>query len=93
MPRSEFYKYYHLENKSIQALTAELPIRLICHSFRPIRLIHSDNVSIEYCADAPAQNQVLFGDELNHARVRSEGDSIQTLYSLQNLAQPTSHLK
>lgn len=62
MLRSDLCKYCHLENKSIQAITAELPIQLIRHSFWPIIFFYSDKVSIQYCADASAQNEFLFGD-------------------------------
>lgn len=65
MLKSDFYKYCHLENKSIETITADLPIQLIRHSFWPI-MLHSDKVPIRYWADAPARSDVLFGDELNH---------------------------
>lgn len=65
MLKSDFYKYCHLENKSIETITADLPIQLIRHFFWPT-MLHSDKVPICYWADAPARSDVLFGDELNH---------------------------
>lgn len=66
MLKSYFYKYCHLENKSIETIAADLPIQLIRHFFRSIIFLHSDKVSTGYCADAPAWSDVFFGDELKH---------------------------
>lgn len=88
MLKSYLYKYCHLENKSIETITADLPIQLIHHFFWSVMFLHSDKVSVGYSADATTWSDVLFEDELNHistGEIWLKGDSTQLssiLYSL-----------